>query len=69
MSLLAALARACDRLPNAPPYGFSSEKIGFCIVLNRDGSEAEVIDLRDTDKKRSPRMLLVQFPIRESDSW
>ena len=66
MSLLAALARACDRLPNAPPYGFSSEKIGFCIVLNRDGSEAEVIDLRDTDKKRSPRMLLVPQAVKRT---
>lgn len=59
MSLLAALVRAYDRLPDAPPYGFSSEKIGFCVVLNGDGTVAEVIDLRDTDKKRSPRMLLV----------
>lgn len=58
MSLLASLVRAYDRLPDAP-FGFSSEKIGFCVVLNPDGSVAEVIDLRDSDKKRSPRMLLV----------
>lgn len=66
MSLLAALARAYDRLPDAPPYGFSSEKIGFCIVLNLDGSVAEMIDLRDTDKKRSPRMLLVPQPWKKA---
>ena len=59
MSLLAALARAYDRLPEAPPFGYSLEKIGFCVVLDRDGSVAEVIDLRDTDKKRSPRMIMV----------
>ncbi len=59
MSLLAALVHAYDRLPDAPPFGYSSERIGFCVVLNPDGSVADVADLRDTDKKRSPRMLLV----------
>lgn len=59
MSFLAALSRAYDRLPDAPPYGFSSEKIGFCVVLNHDGSVAEVKDLRDSDKKRSPRVIAV----------
>ncbi|WP_413870890.1 type I-C CRISPR-associated protein Cas8c/Csd1, partial [Albidovulum sp.] len=61
MTLLAALVRAYDRLPEdiAPPFGFSTEKIGFCIVLNADGTVAHVEDLRDTDKKRSPRMLMV----------
>ncbi|MCA0271753.1 MAG: type I-C CRISPR-associated protein Cas8c/Csd1 [Proteobacteria bacterium] len=59
MSLLAALARACERLPDKPPFGYSSEKIGFCVVLNPDGAVAEVIDLRDTDRKRSPRVMLV----------
>lgn len=59
MSLLAALVRAYDRLPDAPPFGYSSEKIGFCVALNLDGSVDEVIDLRGTDKKRSPRMVMV----------
>jgi CRISPR-associated protein Csd1 len=59
MCLLAALTRAYDRLPDAPPYGFSSEKIGFCVVLNPDGSVTEVVDLRDTDKKRAARMMFV----------
>lgn len=66
MSLLASLVRAYDRLPDAPPYGFSSEKIGFCVVLNVDGSVAEVADLRDTDKKRSPRMLLVPQAVKRT---
>lgn len=59
MSLLAALVRAYDRLPDAPPFGFSTEKIGFCVVLNVDGSVSHVEDLRGDDKKRSPRMLMV----------
>lgn len=59
MSMLASLVRAYDRLPDAPPYGYSTEKIGFCVVLTPEGAVAEVIDLRDTDKKRSPRMLMV----------
>jgi len=66
MSLLASLVRAYDRLPDAPPYGFSSEKIGFCVVLNADGSVAEVVDLRDTDKKRSPRLLLVPQAVKRT---
>ncbi|TMV87694.1 type I-C CRISPR-associated protein Cas8c/Csd1 [Thioclava sp. BHET1] len=59
MSLLAALTRAYDRLPDAPPFGYSAEKIGFCMVLNADGSVAELVDLRDTDKKRSARLVFV----------
>ncbi len=59
MSLLSALVAAYDRLPDAPPYGFSSEKIGFCVILNPDGTVAEVADLRDTDKKRTPRVMMV----------
>lgn len=66
MSLLASLVRAYDRLPDAPPYGYSTEKIGFCVVLNPDGSVAEVIDLRDTDRKRSPKMLLVPQAVKRT---
>ena len=40
MSILASLAKAYDRLSDAPPFGFSSEKIGFLIPLNEDGSVA-----------------------------
>lgn len=59
MSLLSALVRAYDRLPDKPVFGYSVEKIGFCVVLNADGSVADVVDLRGDDKKRSPRMMLV----------
>jgi CRISPR-associated protein Csd1 len=66
MSLISALVRGYDRLPDAPPYGFSSEKIGFCVILNPDGGVAEVVDLRDTDKKRSPRVLQVPQAIKRA---
>lgn len=66
MSLLAALTRAYDRLPDAPPYGFSSEKIGFCVVLSPDGSVADVKDLRDSDKKRSPRVMFVPQAVKRT---
>jgi len=66
MSILASLARAYDRLPDAPPFGYSSEKIGFCIVLHADGSVSEMVDLRHTDKKRSQKMLLVPQPWKKA---
>ncbi len=66
MSMLASLVRAYEQLPDAPPFGFSTEKIGFCLLLNPDGSLASVEDLRGTDKKRSPRMLLVPRPVRRT---
>lgn len=67
MSILASLVRAYDRLPNAPPFGFSSEKIGFLISLNDDGSVAHVTDLRHGDgKKKTPRMMLVPRPVKRT---
>lgn len=66
MSLLASLVRAYDRLPDKPPFGFSVEKIGFCVTLRPDGAVDQVIDLRDDDRKRSPRMLLVPQAIKRT---
>jgi CRISPR-associated protein Csd1 len=66
MSLLAALVRAFDRLPDAPPFGYSTEKIGACVVLNPDGTVAEVADLRAPDKKRSPKPLLVPQAVKRT---
>ena len=62
MSILAALAKAYERLPDAPSYGYSAEKIGFLISLNEDGAVAHVIDLREGKgaKKTSPLMLAPQ---------
>ncbi|MFT3688282.1 type I-C CRISPR-associated protein Cas8c/Csd1 [Paenirhodobacter sp.] len=66
MSMLASLVRAYDRLPDTPPFGFSKEKIGFCVLLNADGSVASVEDLRGDDRKRSPRMLLVPRAVKRT---
>ncbi len=66
MSMLASLVRAYDRLPDAPPFGFSSEKIDFCVLLNRDGSIARIEDIRADDRKRSPKQLLVPQPWKKA---
>lgn len=65
MSLLTSLARAYDRLPDAPPYGFSTEKIGFVISICDDGT-ARVIDLRGDEKKRPPRMTMVPQAVKRT---
>jgi CRISPR-associated protein Csd1 len=60
MSILASLVKAYDRLPDAPPFGYSSEKIGFLISLNADGSVAHVVDLREGEgKKKQAKILAV----------
>lgn len=67
MSILASLIKAYDRLPDAPPFGYSMEKIGFVIGLNEDGSVASVTDLRDgTGKKKQPRPMLVPQPVKRT---
>lgn len=67
MSILASLVRAYDRLPDAPPFGFSSEKIGFLISLNADGTPAGMpVDLRADDKKRTPRPMFVPAAIKRT---
>lgn len=60
MTILSSLAKAYDRLPDAPPFGYSSEKIGFVISLNEDGTVANIIDWREGDgKKARPRLVTV----------
>ncbi|WP_237155131.1 type I-C CRISPR-associated protein Cas8c/Csd1 [Oryzibacter oryziterrae] len=67
MSILASLVRAYDRLPDAPPFGFSSEKIGFVISLNEDGTPAgKPTDLRAEDKKRTPVQMFVPAAIKRT---
>lgn len=63
MSILSALVRAYERMPDAPVPGYSVEKIGWAIALEDDGSVAHVIDLRTGDgKKKQPRALPVPQP-------
>lgn len=56
MSALASLARAYDRMAarhEVPALGYSSEKIGFLISLNPDGSVVgKPIDLRSGEGKK-----------------
>jgi CRISPR-associated protein Csd1 len=66
MSVLASLSRAYERLADrgeVPPFGYSSEKIGFVIPLNEDGKPAGApIDLREIAGKRlaAPPMTVPQ---------
>lgn len=63
MSALASLARAYERMKNAPPFGYSAEKIGYLVSLREDGTIASVTDLRESEgKKRTPRILFVPQP-------
>ena len=48
MSVLASLARAYERLPDRPPFGFSTEKIGLLVSLFPNGEIATVNDLRSS---------------------
>lgn len=67
MSVLAALARAYDRLPDAAPFGYSSEKIGCLVSLNADGAVAHVIDLRaGTGRKRQPQAMLAPQAVKRT---
>jgi len=67
VSILSALARAYDRLPEAPAPGFSAEKISFVISLNEDGSVAHIVDIRDgSGKKRTQKLLEVPQGIKRS---
>lgn len=62
MSVLAALARAYERLPDAPPLGYAPVRIGALVSLRPDGSVASITDLRDTigRKRQAPEMLVPQ---------
>ena len=64
MSVLASLAHAYGRMANrgaAPPFGYSTEKIGFLIPLKEDGTPSgSPIDLREGEgRRRSPRLMAV----------
>lgn len=67
MTILASLARAYERLPDAPPFGYALAKIGFLISLHEDGSVAHLVDLRTGDgSKRQPRMLAVPQGVKRT---
>ncbi len=68
MSALASLVRAYERLPEAPAFGYSMEKIGFLVSLNADGSPAgPPIDLREGEgKRKTSRAMLVPQPAKRT---
>jgi CRISPR-associated protein Csd1 len=67
MTMLAALARAYDRMEGLPRPGYSTEKISCVISLNPDGSVALVADLRVEDgRKRQPRSLSVPQGVKRT---
>jgi len=69
MSILASLTRAYDRMgADAPAYGFSTEKIGFLIPLNEDGTPAgPPVDLREGEgKKKTARAISVPQPAKRT---
>ncbi len=67
MSILASLVRAYDRLPDAPAIGYSTEKIGFLISLNADGTVAHVIDVRTGEgKKKSAALTMVPQAVKRT---
>jgi len=67
MTILSSLANAYERLPNAPPFGYSSEKIGVVVGLNEDGTVASVTDWREGEgRKARPRAMLVPQPVKRT---
>ena len=68
MSLLSSLARAYERLPERPPFGCSTEKVGVLVSLHPDGAVAHVSDLRlpDAKGKLQPRPLQVPQPVKRT---
>jgi CRISPR-associated protein Csd1 len=71
MSALASLVRAYDRLAKrdeVPTFGYSQEKIGFLISLNKDGTPVgQPIDLREEDgKKRLAKLMAVPQPVKRT---
>ena len=70
MTVLQALAGHYDRLASrgdAPPYGFSNEKISFAILLSSDGNVVDVQSLQDmSGKKPLPGIRAVPRPVKRT---
>ncbi|WP_431470626.1 type I-C CRISPR-associated protein Cas8c/Csd1 [Sphingosinithalassobacter sp. LHW66-3] len=65
MTILQALNGYYERLPGVAAQGWSSEKFGWCIVLNADGDAVDVENLHDlSGKKAQPKFEIVpaSFP-------
>ena len=69
--ILHELVRYYDRLQDSdiglPSMGFSNEKIGFALVIDKDGQLIQLDDLRDrSGKKPQPRLMRVPSVKRTS---
>ena len=69
--ILESLARYYRRLaaetdemgnPKVPPYGFSEEKIGWILVLDKEGHLKTVVPNLTADKKPQPKLMSVPRP-------
>ena len=69
--ILESLARYYRRLaaetdemgnPKVPPYGFSEEKIGWILVLDKEGRLKTVVPNLTADKKPQPKLMSVPRP-------
>ncbi len=69
--ILASLARYYRRLatqnddvgnPKVPPYGFSEEKIGWILVLDKEGRLQDAVPNLTEDKKPQPKLMSVPCP-------
>ena len=69
--ILASLARYYRRLaaetdetgnPKVPSYGFSEEKIGWILVLDKEGRLKTVVPNLTADKKPQPKLISVPRP-------
>lgn len=65
MTILQALDRYYDRIPDVAAPGWSSEKFGWCIILGPDGALVDVQNLHDLDGKK-PKVRL--YPVPEAVS-
>ncbi|EKD96705.1 MAG: hypothetical protein ACD_23C01325G0003 [uncultured bacterium] len=63
---LAARPDATTGLPKVPPYGFSEEKIGWVLVLSKDGKLVDVVPNYTDDRRPQPKLLKVPQPAKKS---
>lgn len=58
---------ATERPDDIPPFGYSYEKIHFCILLNRQGQLIDISDIQIYDgKKARPKLLIVPESCKRS---
>ena len=66
MSLLAALVRAYGRMDGAPPFGFSTERIGYVVLLSENGTATHAVPLGDGNKKRTSQPMTVPQAVKRA---